>query len=104
MFILEEEDSGQPCISVRWVISRKVIDGSYITNVRLCAREFEELQDFPTISPCCSRIGVRSIFALIVSQNWNIISIDVKTRFLKGRKIERIVYLCPPKEANTSKV
>ena len=75
-----------------------------ITKARLCARGFEELQDFPTDSPCCSRIGVRTIFALVVSQNWNISSIDVKAAFLQGRKIERIVHLSPPKEANTSKV
>ena len=63
-----------------------------ITKARLCARGFEELQDFPTDSPCCSRIGVRTIFALVVSQNWNISSIDVKAAFLQGRKIERIVH------------
>ena len=43
---------------------------------------------------CGSRIGVRSIFALIASQNWNI-SGDVRTAFLQGKKIERIVYLRP---------
>ena len=99
-----EEDSGQPCISVRWVISRKVVDGNNITKARLCARGFEELQDFASDFPCCSRIGVRSIFVLIASQNWNITSIHVKTAFLQGIKIERIIYLRPPKEANTSKV
>ena len=101
---VEEEDSGQPCISVKWVISRKVVDGNNITKVRLCARGFEELQDFASDFPCCSRIGVRSIFVLIASQNWNITSIHVKTAFLQGIKIERIIYLRPPKEANTSKV
>ena len=40
-----------------------------ITKARLCAGGFEELQDFPTDSSYCSRIGVRSIFALIASQN-----------------------------------
>ena len=96
------EDSGQPCISVRWAISRKIADENNITKAKLCARGFEELQDFPTNSPCCSQIG--SIFALIPSENWNISLIDVKTSFLQERKIERIVHLHPPKEANTSKV
>ena len=64
-----EEDSGQPCITVSWIVSRKVADGNNIA-----------------------------------FQNWNISLIDVKTAFLLGRKIERIVYLFPPKEANTSKV
>ena len=47
---LEEEDSGQPCISGKWVTNRKVVDGSCITKARLCARGFEELQDFPNDS------------------------------------------------------
>ena len=91
---LEEKDSGQSCISVRQVISRKVVDGSNITKAKLCARGFEELQDLSIDSPCCSRIGVTLIFALIASQNWNISSIDMKTAFLQGRKIERT--LCSP--------
>ena len=79
---------------MRWVISRKVADGSNITKARVCARGFEELQDIPTNSPCCSTIGGRSIFALIASRNWNISLINVKTTFLQGRKIERTVHLC----------
>ena len=50
---LEEEDSGQPCISIKWVINRKVVDRSCITKARLCARGFEELQDFLNDSWCC---------------------------------------------------
>ena len=63
---LEEEDSEQPCISVRRVISTKVVDGKNITKTRLCARGFEELQDFPTDSPCCSQIGLRSVYHGII--------------------------------------
>ena len=91
-----EEESGQPWISVRWVLSRTVVDRSNITNARLCVRRFEELQDFLTDSPCCSRIEVGSIFVLITSQNWNISCIDVKIASCKEEKIERTVYLCPP--------
>ena len=72
---------------MRWGISRKVVDGRNITKARLCARRFEELQDFPTNSPCCSQIGVRSLFALVASQNWSIGLIDVRTAFWKVRKI-----------------
>ena len=100
---LEEEDSGQPCISVKWVTNRKVVDGSCITKARLCARGFEELQDFPNDSWCCSQIGVRSIYTLINSLNWYISLIDNKTSIL-ARKKNRIVYLCPPKVPHASKV
>ena len=63
----EEEDIDQSWISVRWVLSRKIKNEEYVTKARLCTSSFEEIKDFPTGSPCCSQIGVRSIFTLIVS-------------------------------------
>ena len=45
------------CISVRLVLSQKVKNGENITKVRYCARGFEEVKDFATDSPCCSRIS-----------------------------------------------
>ena len=68
------------------VISRNIVDGKNITKARLYARGFEKLQDFPTYSPCCSRKGERSAFALITSENWNISLIDVKGAFCKEGK------------------
>ena len=80
-----EDDIGQNCISVRWVISKKIVNGEHITKARLCARGFEEIQDFPTDSPCCSRIGLRSVISIISTKQWIIKSIDVKTAFLQGK-------------------
>ena len=100
----EEKDAGQQCISVRWVITRKIVNGENITKARLCARGFEEIQDFPKDSPCCSRIGIRTLFTLIASNEWKIKSIDVKTAFLQGKEIERVIYLRPPKEVDTNNV
>ena len=100
----EEDDLGQSCISVRWVLTRKFKNGESFIKARLCARGFEEMNDFPTDSPCCSRISVRSIFALIASNQWKVQAIDVKTAFLQGKQIERTIYLRPPKEANTAKI
>ena len=96
----EEEDMGQSSIWVRWVPSRKVKDGENIIKARLCARGFEEVKDFPTDSPCCSRIGIQTVYSN-TSNQWEIKSIDVKTTFLQGEQIERTVYLRPPKKANT---
>ena len=62
------------------------------------------MQDFPTVSPCCSRIGLKSVITLIATEKWEIKSIDVKTAFLQGKEIQRNVYLRPPVEANTRKV
>ena len=68
----EEEDMGQLCISVRWVLSQKVKNGENIIKTRPCARGFEKVKDFPTDSPCCLRIGISTIFILIISTQWEI--------------------------------
>ena len=47
---------------------------------------------------------MRSIFALEASNRPEIRVIDVKTAFLRGKQIERTVYLQPSKEANTAKI
>ena len=72
--------------------------------VRLCAHGFGEIKDFTTDSTRCSWIGVWSIFALIASNGWKVQATDVKTAFLQGKQIERMVYLQPLKEANTNKI
>ena len=59
---VEEEDRGQRCLSVRWVLTPKMIDNVVSTKARLCAHGLEENQDFNTDSPTCSRIRIR--FAL----------------------------------------
>ena len=98
------EDSGQECISLRWVIKPKIVDGRTITKARLCARGFEEEQNFRTDSPTCSREGIRLALSTIVSHSWTLNSLDVKTAFLQGKPIERLVYVRPPKEAKTDQI
>ena len=51
-----------------WVVSQKTKNEENVTKVRLHACSFKEIKDFPTDSPCCSRIGVWSIFVSIASQ------------------------------------
>ena len=51
----EIDDTGQDCISVRWVVTPKIIDGQQKMKARLCARGFEESANFRTDSPTCSR-------------------------------------------------
>ena len=99
-----EEDRGQRCLSVRWVLTPKMIDSVVSTKARLCACGFEENQDFRTDSPTCSRIGIRFALTVISSFSWRLNSIDVKTAFLQGKEMERTVYLRPPKEAETNKI
>ena len=66
---IEENDIGQSCISTRWVITKKVVDGETITKARLCARGFEETQEFRKDSPSCTRIGIRIALAVLTTNN-----------------------------------
>ena len=100
----EVEDTGQKCISVRWVITPKLINGQYGTKARLCARGFEEDVVFRTDSPTCMRESVKVVLCIITTLEWNIRSIDFKTAFLQGKSIDREVYLRPPVECNTEKI
>ena len=98
----EVVDKGQSSVSVRWVITPKIVDGKMTTKARLVAKGFQEVQDFRTDSPTCSRESLRLMIAIIAAHKWHIQSIDVKTAFLQGRKIERSVFLRPPPEAKTN--
>ena len=40
------EVNNQPCVSTRSVISKNLLEGKPITKARLCAKGFEEIQDF----------------------------------------------------------
>ena len=100
----EVKNTGQACISVRWIVRPKIIDGKLKTKARLCARGFEETCDFRTDSPTCMRESVRIVLCIITSKSWILHSIDYKTAFLQGKPIERDLYIKPPKEANTSMI
>ena len=101
----EVPDEGQSCISVRWVIGEKEgPDKSLVMKARLCARGFEESQEFRTDSPTCRRESVRIVLSVIASNKWNLNSIDIKRAFLQGNDIDRQVFIRPPDEACTDKI
>ena len=100
----EVEDRGQNCISVRWVVTPKMINGQPSVKARLCAKGFQEQQDFRTDSPTCSRESVRVVLAAISCKKWVLRSVDVRSAFLQGSPIDRIVFISPPPEANTSNI
>ena len=93
----EVSDTGQYCISTKWVIVQK---GPKV-KARLVARGFEEdlasAVDSPTISKPC----VRMLLAIAASNQWVIRSTDIKSAFLQGQVLIRDVFLKPPKESNT---
>ena len=100
----EVEDKGQYCVSVRWVVTPKIIEGKLQTKARLCARGFEETTSFRTDSPTCKTESVRIALAIISSNEWTLHSIDYKTAFLQGTQIDRTLYLRPPRECKTKKI
>ena len=102
----EVPDNGQNCISVKWVITKKIKNGESVTKARLVARGFEEynLDEIRKDSPTCSKENLRLILAVISSLHWKINSLDVRAAFLQGNEIDRDVYLRPPREAATSAI
>ena len=94
----EVDNTGQQCVSVRWVITPKIIDGLVKVKARLVARGFEETSNFRTDSPTCLRESVRVVLFVIASHKWVLHSLDYKTAFLQGKAIDRDVYLRPPSE------
>ena len=95
----EVNDNGQNTISVRWVVTPKIIDGKLSTKARLVARGFEEdKSSLRTDSPTCMRETLKIVLAIAASSGWDINSIDIKAAFLQGKEIDRELYLDPPKE------
>ena len=101
----EVEDKGQPTITVRWVITEKLVDNEVVTNARLVARGFEEdTARLKKDSPTCSRESVHIVIFFARCHGWKCYSVDVKAAYLQGDKITRDVYLQPPDEFNNGKL
>ena len=95
----EVEDTGQNVITVRWVVTEKENEGKTITKARLVARGFEEnTESLRKDSPTCSKETVRILLSLASLKSWDCHTLDVKSAYLQGNKIERDVYLKPPPE------
>ena len=97
----EVPDNNQKAISVRWVITEKVVDGKRIIKARLVARGFEEdTSSLRKESPTCSRESIRILILIASSKNWDCHTVDVKAAYLQGSTIERTIFLRPPPEFN----
>lgn len=98
-------DSGQKCVSCRWIISEKQNpDGLPYVKARLVARGFEEdTSDIQTDSPTCGKESFRIVLSIAAAYKWKCNSIDIKAAFLQGGPLQRDVYLRPPPEADEDK-
>ena len=93
------EDEGQEYITTLWVITRK---GDEL-RARLTAKGFQELQEVPKESPTMHKHTLRIILAIAAANKWKISASDVKSAFLQGNELDRIVLVKPPKEAKLLK-
>ena len=97
------EDTGQPAITTRWVLTEKSVEGVRMVKARLVVRGYEEeASNIRTDSPTVCRENLWLVSTIAVSNKWKIHSMDVKSAFLQGFPIEHVVHVIPPPEANTS--
>lgn len=99
----EVQNRGQTALSVRWVCTEKTVNNETKIKARLVARGFEETQSIRADSPTGSKDTLRIFMSIMASKGWRCKSIDIKAAFLQGNKIEREVFLVPPKEAECPK-
>ena len=89
----EVNDENQECVSVRWVITPKIIDGHPSVKARLVAKGFQESENLRTDSPTCSKDSIRLVIATSAIKKWRLHSADIQAAFLQGSKLERTVHL-----------
>ena len=93
------DDEGQYRISCTWVLWYKGED----VRARLVARGFEEIEEVAADSPTVDKCNLRLALAIIASHGWTPETSDVKSAFLQGRQLDRLVTIKPPKEADVPK-
>ena len=95
----EVEWEGQKLISVRWIITEKMKKDGMVVKARLVARGFEEEnEDIIVESPTCGKEALRIALTVMLRMEWRCNTIDIKSAYLQGHRIERDVYLMPPQE------
>ena len=90
----EIEDEGYNTLSTRWVMT---IKGE--PRARLVVRGFEEEEMVQKDSPTVSKSAMRLLFTVAPNKAWKIKTTDIKSAFLQGKELDRIIYVKPPKEA-----
>ena len=101
----EVDDIGQNALSVRWVITEKMVNKQPSVKACLVARGVEEdTMEFRKDSPTCSKEAVHLALAIAATNNWDCHTMDVKAAYLQRDLIERVVHLRPPPEFSCGKL
>ena len=90
------ENRGQPCISTRFVLTKK----NDAVRARLVARGFEEDSLVQSDSPTASKSSIRMCVIIALHAGWTIEVTDIKSAFLQSRVLSREVFVTPPVEAD----
>ena len=99
----EIKDCDQNVITTTWVITEKPSTELGV-KARLVVRGFQEQnQSIEVESPTVFKNTLKVVLAIAANQQWQLTTIDIKAAFLQGNKIERNVYVIPPKEAHVEK-
>lgn len=97
----EVKFQNQTCISTRWVVTMK--NGK--PKARLVVRGFEEdSREIDSDSPTVCKTALRVFLTIVASLHWEVKTTDVKSAFLQGNHLDRVVYIRPPKEAKVEGV
>ena len=93
-------------ISLRWVFSQKYKHSGIVYKADLVTRDFEEehLNDLRKDYLTCRKVSFRLVVCIIASNVWTIHSVDIKSAFFEGTKINRDVYMKPPHEVEMVKL
>lgn len=94
----EVPNTGQETLGTSWILTEKVIDGKLGVKARLCVRGDQEKCSFRTDSPTVHKTSINLFFILAAKNGWRIQTSDIKCAFLQGEKLDREVFLIPPKE------
>ena len=93
------DNIGQETISTTWVLTMKNEE----IRGRLVARGFEEQDEVDKASPTMIKSTLRMILTIAAMKEWALQTTDIKSAFLQGSEMSRVVHIKPPKEAGLPK-
>ena len=93
---------GKKCMDLQWVVIPKVVNGPPSTKSSIMCQGLPRTAKLQ--NKTCSRESLCLALAFIASFKWDLCSIDIRTTFLQGTQLERIIYICLPNEANTDQI
>ena len=103
----EVPDEGQKCIPTKWVVTKQQGNGkNQPIKARLCMRGDLERgkENLRADAPTASKEALKIALMIAANENFKVKAGDIKSAFLQGEKLDRTLYVKPPKEAGTDKL